>query len=479
MKYLNKSFHFLLMGGILVLLSQCKVASVDQKNALPQLPGQFTTLESTSATGSPRWKEYFHDSLLVDLVSEALKNNYDLLQAYQRIEMSRAGVRYAKGLAVPFIGAAGSAGQQRFGKYTMDGVGNYDTNFSQNIEEDQKMARDLPDYALGMQMQWEVDVWGKLRNKKKAAIARYLATEEGKNWLQTNLIADVATTYYELLALNSQLELLIATNELQDEALEIVKLQKEAGNVTELAVNQFEAQMYNFKTLEVQALQQKIEVESRLNMLVGRFPQPLVPKIANFAMDSLHLVAIGTPNDLLTWRPDIRQAELLLKASKADMASARAGLYPSLQVSGFLGYEAFRSTLLLDPGSLAYRFFGGIISPVINRSALNAEVKFSKAAQQEAFLYYQQTVLTAFVEVYNQLYAIENLGNIVDLKSKEVSTLTKATETSSQLFRTGRANYLEVILARKTALQAQMELIDAKKERFRANIDLYRALGGG
>lgn len=473
----SKTFIMLLFVG--VLFTNCKPTENLPKTSFRAIPESFDGKKDTTNFANINWKNYFMDSTLHSLIDTALQNNFDLSIALQRIEMSRSQIKFASGLTLPFVAGTTSAGQRRFGKYTMDGIGNFDTNFSNNITESQKIPEHLPDYYIGLQSAWEIDIWGKLKNIKKAALARYLASVEGKNFLITNLIAQVANFYYELLALDNELETIQKTIVLQEDAFGIIKIQKQGGMANELAVQQFEAQLLNFKSLEFEIKQQIINAENRLNFLLGRFPQPIQRNKLSFGQPIPAQLYTGIPTQLLTNRPDIRQAAMEVMATKADLYAAQTAFYPSLNITANLGFQTFNPQFILSPTSLAYNLLGNLTAPLVNRSAIKARFGIAKASQIEALYNYQKSIVNAYTEVYNQLNNIKNLGQVYSLKSREVETLTNAITTSSTLFSTGRATYLEVIITQSNALQARLSLAIVKQRQFSAMIDIYRALGGG
>jgi multidrug efflux system outer membrane protein len=460
-------------------LLNCAPTKVSTEDAGKKIPENFLDKKDSTSSGNVNWKKYFSDNTLLSLIDTAIVNNFDLLISMKRIEMARSNVKFSKGQYLPFVSGNIAAGQRRFGKYTMDGVGNYDTQFSPNITQDQIIPEHLPDYYAGLQSSWELDVRGKLRNKKKAAVARYLASIEGKNWVLSNLISEVASTYYELVALDIELDIIRETIVLQKDQLEIIELQKETGRANELAVKQFKAQVLNSQSLEINLLQEITENENKLNFLLGRYPQPIKRDKESFSKSISTELKLGIPTNLLANRPDIRQAEFELSATKASLNAARAAFYPSLTINAGVGFQTFNSKFLFDPQSVAYNAFGGIIAPLINMSAIKAEYRNAKANQYEALYNYQKTIINGYVEVYNQLVAINNLEKIYSLKNDEVNYLTEAINTSSELYLTGRATYLEIIITRKNALQSRLELIEIKKRQFYSNINIYKALGGG
>jgi NodT family efflux transporter outer membrane factor (OMF) lipoprotein len=473
----NKSIY---LGLLVFLFACCAAPKSNPETSLKTLPKMYVNSSDSGNVATINWKNYFADSTLVDLIDTALNNNLDVLIAYQKINASRAQVKYAKGLSAPKVNGVAVAGGEKFGEYTMTGVGNFDTNLSQNIGPDKQVPNKVvPEYFIGLQSSWEIDVWGKLKNKRKAATATYLASVEGKNWVITNLITEVATTYYELLALNSEIKIIDETIELQKNQLDIVQVQKEAGRANELAVNQFQAQLLQSKILKLELSLEIVQSENQLNYLLGRYPQSIAIDTVSFNAALPTQIDVGIPSQLLSNRPDIKKAELELKASKANVRSAKAAFYPSFSITAALGLNSFNPTYIFSPTSIAYNAFGGLITPLINQSAIKANFRTAKAEQLEAMYNYQKNVLNGYVEVYNQMVYINNLSQIYDLKDQEVKILTTSIETASELFLTGRATYLEVIVTRSATLQSKLQLIEIKKKQLNAIVNIYRALGGG
>lgn len=473
-----------IISFILVIIclsfTSCKSLKDNTNQNGVKLPSNYSAVNDSSNSANLKWKDYFSDPILITLIDIGLKNNLDLLSASQRIEISRSQFRVAKGGLLPNVSLNAVMGQRRFGKYTMDGVGNFDTNFSPNISEDEKIKEHLPDFYLGFQSSWEIDVWGKLRNRKKASFARYLSSIEGRNYIVTNLISEIANTYYQLIALDNQLDIMKETITLQDSALSIVNLQKQVGDVNELAVKQFQAQLLNSKGLEIEVQQSIIETESKLNFLLGRIQQPVTRNKSSFNTDINQQVKFGTPIQLVQNRPDVRQAEYELKASKADVKSAKAAFFPSLTIGAAYGFQSFNPAFLfLNPQSIAYNLLGGLTAPLFNQNAIRANYKATNAAQNEAFNNYSKTVINAFNEVNVQISNISNLQKMYDYKKQETDAYITAIDASNELFLKGRASYLEVVLTQKNALQAKLDLIQTKQKQYFCLVNVYKALGGG
>lgn len=472
---MKQFLHKTILIGFLFLMA-CKSTEKMEQPAFKQLPTSYKGSNDSINISMLSWKQFFNDSDLIALLDVAVRNNPDAFIAMQKIKAAEARVNLWSNKLLPDLNAVASGSKQKFGLYTMDGAGNASTE----ILPGQTVPINLPDYYLGLQTSWEIDIWGKLKNRKRGAVARYLSTIEGKNLVITNLVASIAMTYYELLALDFQLDIIKETIKLQENALKIVKIQKQSAQANDLAVRQFEAQLLNSKSLEIEILQQITESENLINFYCGRFPQ-MVVRNKNTFMNSLpQQIQTGIPSDLLRNRPDVRQAELEMIASKADVKAAKAAFYPSLTISGGIGFQAFKPDLLFtSPQSAIYNILGTLVAPLINRSAIKAEFKAANALQISTMYNYQKAIINAYIDVYNEIVRIDNLQKIYNYKSQEVDVFTKAIESSSVLFKTGNASYLEVLMTHKNVLVSRLELVTARKKQYQSVISIYKALGGG
>jgi outer membrane protein, multidrug efflux system len=461
---------------VVVFAFGCKTTRPGETPPNRTLPATFSNAKDTVSDASINWRSFFSDSILVNLIDTALKNNPDILMMLQKIEVANANVQASRGLLFPLVNAMGSSSIRKFGSYTMDGAGNITTE----ITSGQIIPIHLPDYYIGMQTSWEIDVWGKLRNMKRASLARYLASIEARNLAITELIFEITITYYDLVALDNELAIIRESIKLQNDAFNIILAQKEAGLANELAVSQFEAQLLNMKALEVETLLSITLCENKMNFLLGRFPQEINREIKLFESGVPANVRIGVPSALLANRPDIRQSEYELIACKADLKAAQAAFYPSLTITGTVGLQAFnQSYLFLTPQSLAYTALGSLTAPLINRNAIKAQFRAANANQMEAYYNYQKTILNGYIEVSNELAKVRNYNEILSLKTQEVSTLNRAIESSLELFRAGKATYLEVLLAQQNLLQTKLELVNIQQQQYNASAATYKALGGG
>jgi len=381
-----------------------------------------------------------------------------------------------KGEYRPFVSLGGAAGVEKASRYTLPGA----TEEITEIKPGKRTPDPLTDFRFGASATWEVDIWHKLRNAKKAAVSRYLSSVEGKNFMMTNLVSEVANNYYELLALDSQLEILQRNIEIQSNALRIVKMEKEATKVTELAVRRFQAQVLNTQNLQYDIKQRIVEAENRINFLVGRYPQPVARTHQNFETLLPAIVQSGIPSQLLENRPDVRQAENDLAASKLDVQVAKANFYPRLGLTAVLGIQSFSPIYLAKaPKSIISSLAGDLAGPLINKNAIKATYYSANAKQIQAVYNYQRTVLNAYIEVTNQLSRIDNLEKSYDLKKSEVEALTESINISNRLFASARADYMEVLLTQRDALESRFDLVETKMNQMNAMVDIYRALGGG
>ncbi|RCH55106.1 TolC family protein [Mucilaginibacter hurinus] len=477
---LKKALHYILLSIPAILVTTgCQNYKVATTTANIKLPATYTGVTDTLSIARLPIKQFFADPYLVNLIDTAIAANPDILTALQRVEMAKANLRFNASKLLPQINITGNAGVEKYGDYTMNGVGNYDTNFSPNINNNQRIPNPVPNYFLGFQSSWEIDLWGKLNNRKKAAYARFLASNHGYRLVITSLTAQIAQAYYQLLALDTELGIIKKNIGLQENALEIVKIQKQGGRATELAVQQFQAQLLRTKGLEYSTRQQIKETENRLNFLTGGFDRPVARDSSITSAALPPLLAAGIPSQLLLNRPDIQAAELELKAMNADIKAARANFLPSLTLTPYVGYNAFKAALLFDPGSVTYGVLGGLTAPLFNRKMLKAELERTIAESKVAVYNYQKNILAGFQEVSNGLNGIENYNRFYRMKEQELQALNNALSVANDLYLVGRANYLEIITAQRSVLDAELELANTKRNIFLSAVNLYQAVGGG
>lgn len=451
-----------------------KIAVRDENRTVPATFSEATESDSTN-TAEIKWKEVFSDPNLTALIDSALRNNQELNIFTQEIAIIQSEVTAKKGEYLPVAGLKVGAGMEKPGEFTRDGA----VEKQLEIEPGKAFPEPLGDFIAGAYFSWEIDIWKKLRNSKNAAVSRYLASVEGRNFMVTNLVSEIASSYYELIALDNQMEIILQNIQIQSDVLDVVKRQKDAARVSQLAVNRFEAQLLNTKNLQYAIKQQIVETENRINFLVGRYPQHVDRNSVGFNNTQLNSIYIGVPVQLLENRPDIRQAEQELMAAKLDVKAARANFYPSLSIDANVGFQAFNPSVWFNSQSILYNLVGDLVAPLVNRKAIKANYQGASAKQLQAVINYEQTILKAYTEVISQLSGIKNYTESYKTKSQEVDLLNQSVEISNSLFTSARADYMEVLLTQRETLESKMELIEIKLNQLHTQIGIYRALGGG
>lgn len=472
-----KKYYLIVLLCIFFTITACKNLQTDTTINSKALPSNFDTSASVKTNiANINWRKYYTDSLLINLIDTALANNFDLQIALQRIEIARSNVKFNKAELFPKIDLNASMSTTKYARYTQEFAGNSTTFYDGN----RIVPNPLDNYYLGLSSTWEIDVWKKLRNQKKSSIANYLASVEGTNFVISNLVSNVAVLYYELLALDNEYKIVKQTIEKRAEALEVIKFQKETGRANELAVQQFEAQLLDFEALSKELSQKIIETENKLNFILARYPQKIIRNDDALFTEIPSEIATGLPSELLSKRPDIRQAEQELWSSKFDLKVARAAFFPNINIATAIGFQSFNSAYLFNtPSSIGYNLAGGLIAPLVNRNALKNQFNTAKSQQINAMYNYQKTILNAYVEVANELSNMRNLQEINRLKKQQSEVLSNSVETSSELYKSAKANYLEVLLTQENSLKAKIDLIEVQKRQKIALVNIYKSLGGG
>lgn len=469
------------ISGVLIANAGCKIPALcfpDKGNPTPDSfnsPQAAISDESLESSANVDLHDFFKDPLLTSLIDQALVDNQELKILAQDIRIASNEVYAKRGAYFPFVFFGARAGADKPGDYTTEGA------VESNLTANGKSFPDpLPDFLVATNVTWEIDIWKKLRNARSAAALRYLGTRDGRNYVVTRLVADIAKDYYELLALDKQLETLNRTIELQEKSLELSKARKEAARGNELAVQRFQAEVRKNQSEKLIIAQEIVEVENRINFLTGRYPQPVERQSVDFINLNLHALSAGVPAQLLQNRADIRQAERELAAAGLEVKVARARFYPSLNISAGVGYRAFNSGYLFStPESLVYNAFGDVIAPLINRNAIKADYMNANAEQLQAVYNYQRTVLNAFTEVVNHLSKVDKYAESIEIKKQQLDSLEASVDSATKLFQNARAEYVEVLLAQRDLQEAKRVIIDTKKQQLSAIINAYQALGGG
>jgi len=467
---------FLLFILVVLLAGGCSVPRVATLPVRSDMPSRYEGVSDTATGKVPLHQEFFASTRLRTLIDTVLARNYDLLAVAQRIRAAEAQVLQTRAVLAPQVSAVAAPGLRKFGRYTMDGAGNRSTE----MKSGETVPEHLPDFFYGLQSSWEIDLWGRLRNSRKAALARFMSTLEGRQLMRAALIAETAGAYYELVAADQLIRVLDETIRLQEEALNLARVQKDAAMVNLLAVQQFEAQLTGLRAMRVEVRQQVADWEARIQQLAGSFAGPVPRDTIFFSSAIPYRLLPGDPAMLLRSRPDVRQAEWELAANQADLLAARAAFYPTLAIGAAIGVQGYRHSVLAQwPASLAYNLFGSLSAPLINRKALKGGFMRSAALQQESWQMFRKTVNRAYWEVSLEHRRLHNLSEAVGLKTTEYAQLQEAASVATELFRRGRATYLDVLFARQQGLQAGMDLIRTRKSQLLAGVQLFKALGGG
>lgn len=471
MKKTNKMLYLAVVLATLLCTGACKTP---QATTLPKdtLKASLASMSrDSSVTVSPAWRDFFQDSVLRSLIDTALQNNHDLKITLQELAIAKSAITAKQGALLPSISANVGAGISKVGRYTAEGAGNVGTELTPG----RKIPTVIPDLAPTLQMDWTVDLWGKLNSDKKSAVERYLASEAGQRAIKSQLVADVAENYYALLALDYKLLVMQQYIALQKNAVRIARIQKEADADTQLAVEKFEAELAKAQADEYVLRQSIVETENNLNLLLGRLPQPIPRTKNDFSQLTMPAAAHALSTQLLLQRPDVVQAEHALEAAKWDVETARKEFLPSLNLSAAVGLNAFNPKYLVKlPESLVFSALGGLTAPLINKKAIQANFSQADALQIEALYNYDKALMTAYIETSTLQSKIANLKQLRQFKQKQDEALMRAVSAAQKLYLNNRATYLEVIDSERGQLDCKMELIDTKLQQLSTLIDMYR-----
>lgn len=419
--------------------------------------------DSTTIANIP-WREYFTDMNLQALIEEGLNKNYDLQIAFARIKQAEAGLSMTRAAYFPNVALVGEADHSRWSYDTAgkDVLGYHSTA-----------------YTLGISASWEADIWGKLRGQSKSSYAQFLASHSYRNLVQTSLIANIATSYYSLLALDEQLKVTNETVVLLQESTEAMEAMLEAGLLTGAAVEQSKALLYSTQ-ISIPGLESQIrELENSISLLLGRNPGPIMRsdiRIQNVPQE----LNYGIPVQMLAKRPDVQQAELGFRSAFELKRAAQGSLYPSITLNtGVIGFQAASLSGFFKPENIFASIIGGITQPLFARKQLLGNLKIAKAQQEEALLTFEKTVLSAGKEVSDILFGYESSASKNSTRDLQVQSLLTSVEFTQELLIAGEANYTEVLSAEQNLLQAQLGQVADKLEQLQYSVSLYRALGGG
>lgn len=464
-------------GGLLAFLPGCGIPQLCAPQPGPVMPASFNGATSPDNSADLAPPEFFQDPRLVSLIDQALVGNQELRILAQDIAIANNEVLRRRGAYLPFFtGGLTNISYNKYSDYTPFG-----SDLKQIIKPGGGLfPNPLPDYLIGANVSWQVDIWRQLRNARDAASLRYLGTVDGRNFVVTRMVAEISENYYKLMAYDNQLATLDATIALQEQSLTMARAQMEAARGTELGVQRFLAEVQKNQSQKLIIRQAIVETENRINFLCGRYPQPVDRDSSNFIELQLQTLKVGVPSQLLQNRPDVVQAERTLAAAGLDVRVARANFFPKMIITAGVGYEAFDPKFLFyTPESLIYGVAGNLVAPLINRSAIKAEYLNADARQLQALYEYQRTILTAFTEVVNQITKVQNYSNSIAIKRQQLASLESAVDVASKLFQNARVEYIDVLFAQRDRNEARIVLIETKQEQLAGIVNAYQALGGG
>ena len=466
-----KRFNLLSILLFAIIWSGC---SISQNLALPGslAPQMFRNLvpQDSSSIGNLPLKSFINDLTVQNLIDTALVRNYDMQIALKNIDAAEVLFKQSKLGYLPELKLQVTGSSSRPSDNSLNGLSLNQFTGSTHIE----------DYNANLGVLWEADIWGKIRNQKAGALAGFLQTGEARKAIQTRLVANVAQGYYNLLMLDAQLDIARKNLMLNDSTLRIIRLQFDAGQVTSLAIQQAEAQQLNAAGL-IPRLEQNVALqENALSVLIGTLPKSIIRLSKLDQMTIPRDLNAGFPSALLSRRPDIKSAELALDVANAKVGVAKANLYPSLVITASGGINSFKASNWFSmPASLFGIVSGGITQPIFQRGQLKSSLALAKIDREKTVIQFRQSVITAVGEVSDELTKVEKLKTQYSIAEKRAQTLQQASRNASLLFKSGMANYLEVITAQGNLLQSELELTSIKTEQLNAVVGLYRSLGGG
>lgn len=475
---------FITMLVVGILFQSC-VPQANYKKPIIALPDYYKDQDTIGNKDSLNitsieWRDFFKDQQLITLIDQGLSHNFDMQMALKNIEISSQKLKQAKVEWLPSIGL--DLGNVAYQFRSKNYYGTPSSNYYNQKGEDapSTLYVNQAQYSTGLDFSWEIDVWGKIRSQKAAELANFLQTIEAKNAIQTEIIAKIAEGYYNLLLLDAQMEVAETNYELTKNTLKIVQLQRDAGQLTSLAIQQTKNQMLVSKAL-IPSLKQQIAVqENALSVLTGRLPQNINRDTKLTDILQNEVLNTGIPLELLQFRPDIKAAELELMSKNALVGVAQTNRYPSLKiainggVNSMLGENWFNI-----PGSLFGNIVANASAPLFNKRKLKTAFEIAKLERTKSEIDFQKTVFNAINEVTNTLVSLKMTEEQIDIANEQVTTSRLGVKQSNLLFNSGYATYIEVINAQKNMLENELNLNKLTLNKLQYRIQLYKSLGGG
>ena len=468
-----KKFHHYIttFAASALLLSSCSVGEKYTRQEMV-LPENFknSAVVLTSDTLQLSWSKFVKDPLLTSLIEKALSNNTDVNVALLNMQQLELAYKQSKKGLLPTADLSIGANRTWLSSNSLNG----------SLSDQFIGTPYMDDYGAMLRISWEADIWGKARLQKEESMANFFGQKENLSALRTRIIVQVIQSYYNLIALDEQLKIAQKNVQLSDSTLRMIRLQYNSSVVSSLAVEQAEAQKKTAELLIPLAYQNMEVEENALSILCGSFPAHMR---GTASLDDTIVgdgLATGVPAELLSRRPDVRAAEYAVAAATSRMGLAKAAMYPSLSLTPSIGTNSIQFNKWFDlPGSIVKTIAGNIAQPIFQKGALKTNYEISVIEREKIALQFKQAVMVAVSEVSDALAKIKHTEQRLQLIHAKSNALGKATADATLLYKSGMANYLEVINAQNNALQNDLEWITVKREMLNATIDLYRALGGG
>lgn len=458
--------HILIVSMPLLLVSCFSAKNYVRSEVAPVIEGNYRTdnlPKDSLSMATISWRELFTDIVLQDYIDQGLENNIDIRVAVQQIITAEAYVKQGKAGYYPTIGANARYTHQELARNSQFG------SFFDGA---------LDQYELTGNLSWEADIWGKIRSSSRAFQASYLQTIAAHKAVKTRLIANIAATYYQLLALDEQIAVTETTITSRENSLETTKALKEAGDITEVGVQQTAAQLYNAQAILLDLKNQSRLLENTMSILLGEMPTDIArTSLSSQVLDTE--LSTGVPSQLLSNRPDVMAAEFELRNAFELTNVARSNFYPSLTLSATGGLQSLELDKLFSANSIFTTIVSGLTQPIFNGRKIRTQYEAAQAQQEQARLNFKQSILIGSKEVSDALFSYETATAKISIKEKEYNAYDLATIYSEELLNNGLANYLEVLRANQNALNSKLDLINAQNTRLQSIVNLYEALGGG
>lgn len=461
----NKLFKLLFFSSLFLFLQSCFVAKkYDRPEIIKEKSYRTNELSQDSSNiAALSWEELFTDPILASHIEKALGNNIDIRIALQNIKAAEAYYKQGKASYFPSIGISGNVTHQELSNNSQFG-----SIFNGSITQ----------YDITGNLSWEADIWGKITSRKNAFRASYLQSVAAHKAVKTELIANIASTYFQLLALKEQKRITEETIKTRKSSLETTEALKTAGIVSAVAIKQTEAQLYSAQALQVDIELNIKLLENTMSILLGDAPHDIQ---TGDLENQLAIVdpKVGYPVQLLRNRPDVIAAEYDLISAFELSNVAKSNFYPSLKLTASGGLQSLELDKLLSVNSLFATIIGSVAQPIFNRREIRTQYEVSLTDQEKALLNFRWTVLNASKEVSNALYTYDAALEKIVIKEKEYQANQLAADYSEELLNYGLANYLEVLRARENTLNSELSLVNAELMRLNSLVEIYRALGGG